>query len=154
MDAFTRLKATEYLQTLVNQPLLFAIKSPDTELYDFEFGKEVVSVNRHGNPKRVGTHILHILCRFEIIRKTGEPHVDWFYEDTSSELFHSEVQHLMGLKVIRTALSDKNDLWLDFGDYWVVFATFNTGDESWRFFTSEKTTPHLVASDCWLEFVD
>lgn len=34
----------------------------------------------------------------------------------------------------------------------MVFATFENGEESWRYFTCNKDEPHLVASDLGLEF--
>ena len=132
--------------------MLYAIKSPDTDLYDFEFGELVEVVNRRGTQKKIGTHILHAIGRFKVIWKNGEHRVDKYYEDTSCEKFHAKIQHLFGLKVKRVTVSAKNDLWLDFGDYWIVFATFENGEESWRFFTSGTDTPHLVASDSWLHF--
>ena len=33
-----------------------------------------------------------------------------------------------------------------------VFVTFENGEESWRFFTSNTDIPHLVASNSWLHF--
>lgn len=152
MDISIRKKAIDFLHTLVGLPLCYAIKSPDTELYDFGFGNLVEVSSKQGNRKKIGTHMLHVLCRFKIIWKRGERRVDRYYEDTPCEVFHFEVSRLIGLKVIRVALSDKNDLWLDFGDYWVVFATFESGEESWRFFTSDIDVSHLVVSDSWLEF--
>ena len=144
--------AADYLCSLTGQPLLYAIKSPDTDLYEFGFGKLVEVVNRCGKQKKIGTHILHAICRFKVIQKKGKHQIDKYYEDTSCEKFHSEIQRLLGLKVERVAVSEKNDLWLDFGDYWIVFATFENGEESWRFFASEIDAPHLVASDSWLQF--
>lgn len=144
--------ALEFLRTLVDQPLCYGLKSPDTDLYDFGFGNMINVINPYGGEKEVCTHILHVTCRFKVIWKNGERRVDKYYEDTPCEKFHSEVNRLVGLKVSRVALSDKNDLWLDFGDYWVVFATFENGEESWRFFSSNIGGPHLVASDSWLQF--
>lgn len=147
------MNAQEFLQTLVDQPLCYGIKSPDMDLYDFGFGNMTEAVNPYGGVKNC-THILHITCRFKMIWKNGEHRVVKYYEDTPCEQFHSEVNRLVGLKVKRVALSDKNDLWLDFGDYWVVFATFENGEESWRLFTSDINSPHLVASDSRLHFSD
>jgi len=144
--------AISFIQTLVNLSLRYGIKSPDVDLYDFGFGKIVEVAGLCGEKKESCTHILHVTCRFKVIWKNGESRVDKYYEDTSSEKFHSEVQRLLGLKVRRVALSDKNDLWLDFGDYWVAFATFENGEESWRLFTSNREAPHLVASNYWLDF--
>ena len=144
--------ALEFLQTLVGLPLCYGLKSPDMDLYDFGFGNMGDVMNPCGDGKGVCTHILHVICRFKVIWKNGERRINKYYEDTPFEKFHSEVKRLIGLKVRRVALSDKNDLWLDFGDCWVVFATFENGEESWRFFTSDIDAPHLVASDSWLHF--
>lgn len=147
-----RQNASIYLHNLVGQPLLYALKSPDTELYDFGFGKLIKRENRHEKAKMIGTHTLHILCRFKVIWKNGESRVDEYYEDTQAEWFCTEIQHLIGLTVKRVALSDKNDLWIDLGDFWIVFATFEDGEESWRYFTADREKPHLVASDSIIDF--
>lgn len=140
--------ALEFLQTLVDQPLCYGLKSPNMDLYDFGFGN-LMTVQEN---EEVCTHVLHVICRFKVIWKNGERRVYKYTEDTPCEKFHSEIKHLIGMKVNRVALSDKNDLWLDFGDYWVVFVTFETGEESWRFFTFNMDDPHLVASNSWLRF--
>ncbi len=142
-------EAQKRLDEMLGCTIEFAGKSPDTELYIFEFS----------NPQTAGDITepscifkLHLLCRFEVIwrkRKTK----DIYYEDTSSEEFASQASQLMGKQIKRTGLSDKNDLWLDFGDFWMVFATFENEEESWRFFYSDKKKPHLVASDTWLKLV-
>ncbi len=141
----------EYLQTLVEQPLCYGIKSPDMDLYDFGFG-DTVTIDCNGKTRDVCIHILHVQCRFEVIWRNGERCIDIYDEDTSAESFSTDVIPLIGLKVKRVALSDKNDLWLDFGDCWVVFATFENGEESWRYFMYNTDDPHLVASDSWLRF--
>lgn len=144
--------ALKFLQSLVDQPLCYGLKSPDTDLYDFGFGNIKNTTKPYRGAKEVGTLVLHVTCRFKVIWKTREYRVDKYYEDTTCEKFHSDVKRLLGLKVRRIALSDKNDLWLDLGDYWIVFATFENGEESWRFFTSDIDAPHLIASDSWLHF--
>lgn len=154
METSIRQSAIDYLNTLIGQPLLYVLKSPDTELYDFGFGELVEVADRRGQRRKIGTHIIHALCRFKVIWRNGERRVDIYYEDTPPEEVYSKINHLVGVKVSRIGLSDKNDLWLDFGDYWMVFATFESGEESWRFFTASKSDPHLVASDNWLDFVD
>ena len=154
MEILIRQKAFEYLSMLIGHSLLYAKKSSDTELYDFGFGEPAETVNRRGKRKLVGAMSLHALCRIKIIWRNGERKVDKYYEDTPCEEFHHEVKRCIGLQVSRIALSDKNDLWFDLGDYWIVFATFENGEESWRFFTSDINDPHLVASNSWLYFSD
>ena len=145
-----RRQEMEFLELLIDKPLCYGIKSPDMDLYDFGFGP-LRHVPCRQDPKReVGTFTLHVTCRFKIICKIGKSRVQRFYEDTASEEFHCAIQPVIGLPVKRVALSDKNDLWLDLGDYWIVFATFENGKESWRFFTFTDDTRHLVASDRWM----
>lgn len=147
----TKESALEFLGILVNKPLCYGLKSPDTELYDFGFGELIKVIDRRNKEKVVANYSLHITCRFRIIKKKGDCRTNkCYYEDTPCDVFHSEIKNLVGLCVKRLALSEKNDLWLDFGDYWVVFATFEDGEESWRFFTTNTNEPHLVASDSWI----
>ena len=141
----------EYLRTLVDLPLCYGAKSPDMELYIFEFGR-LVQIEGHRGPVEVGTHRLHVICRFKVIWRKGEHRVDIYTEDTPAEEFREGISPLIGAKVKRIALSDKNDLWLDLGNWWVVFATFEDEEESWRFFTSDDNDPHLVASDTELSY--
>ena len=144
MNCENREKAIAYLQTLIGQTLHYALKSPDMDLYDLGFGA----------PEADFRYVLHATCRFKVIWRNGERRTDKYYEDTPSEEFHSAIQRLIGWKVTRVGLSDKNDLWLDFGDgdCWAVFVTFENNEESWRFFTYHSDDPHLVASDSWLDF--
>ena len=146
------MEALEFLQTLIDQQLCYGLKSQDLDLYDFGFGNMVGDVNSYERYQEGCTHIIHAICRFKVIWKNGEHRVDRYQENTSSEKFCTEIKRLIGLKVIRIALSDKNDLWLDLGDYWVVFATYENNEESWRFFALNQDIPHLVASNSWLNF--
>jgi len=106
-----------FLDSIIGRKLAYAIKSPDTELYDFGFGEE-----REMEDKRMlPPYILHVLCRFKIIHKDGSTKVQICHEDTTPNVFNKKIEPLIGLSVKRVGLSDKNDLWLDFGAYWVVF---------------------------------
>ena len=69
---------------------------------------------------------------------------------TPPEIFTTNIMQLVGLVVKRFALSDKFDLWIDLGDYWIVFVIWEDETESWRFFTPESDDPHLVVSSSWL----
>ena len=137
-----------FLDSIIGQKLAYAIKSPDTELYDFGFGEELETEDKRMLPP----YILHVLCRFKIIHKDGSRKVNICHEDTTPNAFNKKIEPLIGLGVQRVGLSDKNDLWLDFGAYWVVFATFEEDDEAWRFFISGSDDPHLVATSNVLEF--
>lgn len=154
MDISVRMDALDFLNTLIGQPLLYVLKSPDTELYDLGFGDIVEVVDWCMQQRKISTYIIHALCRFKVIWRNGEHRIDSYYEDTPCEEVYSKINRLVGLKVSRVGLSDKNDLWLDLGDCWVVFATYENGEESWRFFTSDNSIHHLVASDRWLDFSD
>ncbi|MBQ2960899.1 MAG: hypothetical protein IJE09_06725 [Oscillospiraceae bacterium] len=138
-----------FLDSIIGQKLAYAIKSPDTELYDFGFGEE----RETDDNRMLPPYILHILCRFKIIHKDGSRKVQICHEDTTPKSFNKKIEPLIGLSVKRVGLSDKNDLWLDFGAYWVVFATFEEADdEAWRFFIYRSYEPHLVATSSVLEF--
>ena len=143
--------AMDFLNTIVGQPLLYALKCQDTELYDFGFGSMVETVDWKGRPKQVATHTVHALCRFKVIWRKKR-RVSKFYEDTPCEKFRTKIQPLIGLTVKRIALSEKNDFWLDFGDSWMVFATYENGRESWRFFATTEDSPHFVVADTWIDF--
>ena len=141
-----------FLEELVSQPLCYGFKSPDTELYDFGFGTVVEVDSWRGGKKTMCAQTIHALCRFRIIQKIGVTRSEWYYEDTPQHKFNQDIAPLIGLCVKRIALSEKNDLWLDLGDYWIVFVTYETEDESWRFFISNIEQPHLVASNSWIRF--
>ena len=141
-------KALLFLQSLVNKPLHYGIKSPDLDLYDFGFGDNAFCASING--KAVCPYVLHVTCRFKIMPQSEKANPLFFYEDTSSQEFHTVINKLIGLDVKRVSLSTKNDLWLDFDDYWIVFVTTENGEESWRFFLQDADTPHLVASNSWL----
>ncbi len=115
----SREEALGYLENLVGQPLRYGLKSPDTELYDFGFGELVETTNYRGDTREVNLHNLHLLCNFKVIDRVKKEH-KIYYDDTDKKEFESDIQALIGLTVKRAELSDKNDLWLDFGNYWVV----------------------------------
>ncbi len=148
----TRAQALSYLENLVGKPLRYGIKSHDTELYDFGFG-ESIEITDHQKRRNIYLHNLHILCDFKVIDKTNRGSYKIYYGNTEKHKFESDIQRIIGLKVKRVSLSDKNDLWLDFGSNWVVFVTCEDAEESWRYFIWGKKNPHLVVSDVWQEFV-
>ena len=147
----TQEQALHYLENLVGQPLRYGLKSYDMDLYDFGFGEELETTNCWGETRSVNLHNLHILCNFKVIYKAKKGHKT-YYGNTHKKEFELDIQDIVGLSVKRVALSDKNDLWLDFGDYWVVFTTNEDAEESWRYFITGKENPHLVVADTWLEF--
>ena len=150
MDEQTTREARAVLQSLIGQSLCYGLKSPDTDLYDFGFGVINEMTTRKNEKQMICAYSIHAICRFKIIGRTGEHEVNMYFEDTPSEHFQTDVQRMIGLCVKRVALSDKNDLWLDLGDYWIVFATYENGKESWRYLAFDKSHVHLVASNAWL----
>lgn len=138
------------LYSLVDLPLRYGIKSSDMELFDFGFGDYVESTDYKGAKREICAYTLHVLCGFKVIQRTGLQCVDWFDGNSTCNTFHSKVNELIKRKVKRVELSEKNDLWLDFGDFWIVFVTTEDGNESWRIFSSDIGGPHLIASDSWL----
>ena len=148
----TREQAIHYLENLVGQPLRYGLKSPDTELYDFGFGEMVETSNYTKKTKNASLHNLHILCNFKVIYRVKKSH-KIYCDNTNKKEFESDIQDIVGLSAKSIALSDNNDLWLDFGDYWVVFATNEDAEESWRYFIMGEENPHLVVADSWQEFV-
>lgn len=146
----TEYNANIILERIIGQPLQYGYMNQKFGLYDFGFGDYIEIPGWNDKPRTVCPQTLHVICPFKVIWKNGEHRVDRYYEDTPSETFHIGVQCLVSRCVKRVALSDKNDLWLDFGDYWVVFVTLENGEESWRFFTPGSSLPHLVVSNSWL----
>lgn len=141
-----------YLTNLVGKPLIYAIKSPDTELYDFGFGEIVESLSPRGRKRKTASHVIHVLCNFKVIHRTTERHVYRYYNDTPKDQFESDIKSVLGRTVVQVAISDKNDLLLDLGSHRIIFVTNEDSIESWRYFIIDKNAPHLVASDVWIEF--
>lgn len=136
---------TQYLHSLVGKRLSYCIKSPDTELYDFGF------LDDNDEANALNELTLHALCCFKIIIHQPNCKSCLFESGTSLEKVKRRVSPLIGLAVKRVALSDKNDLWIDLGDYWLVFITYENSKESWRLFNSNSDEPHLVVADDWID---
>jgi len=148
------MNVVEYLDNIVNLKLHYAIKSPGLDLYDFGFGDDdQASARQDTLPAESCTCFIHAVCRVDVIWRNKERRVDRYDRDTPCEIFHSEIRQLTGLRVRKAVLRDKNDLLLDFGECWVVFVVFDDREESWRFFSSDRQMPHLVASGCGVDFV-
>lgn len=142
----------QFLDGMIGLPLCYGVKSPDVDLYDLGFGKLMVDAPDHKRKKRLPMYVLHVVCRFKIIWRIGEKHVETFREDTNPKVLRDSIDQLIGMTIRRISLSEKNDLWLDVGDAWIVFATFENGEESWRLFMPHTNKPHLVASNYGLDF--
>lgn len=136
------------LREMIGCQLCYGIKSPDTELYDFGFG--CFHSDQNVKEERF-PFVLHVLCPFKVIKRSVRKYVKYYDSTTSYEQFSEDVQPLCGLKIKRIALGEENDLWIDYGEYWMVFLTYQDGEESWRLFTPYSDLPHWVASDISIE---
>ncbi|MBE6903820.1 MAG: hypothetical protein E7480_04340 [Ruminococcaceae bacterium] len=138
----------ELQHNLVNLPLCYGIKSPDMFFYDFGFGEIFKTVDLYGGKDReIPTFALHVCCAFEVIWKDKSKHSDIFSNDTPCDKFNAVMERLIGIPIKRVSLSEKYDLWLDLGVCWIVFATNEDKEESWRFFSPNNRERHLVASN-------
>ena len=144
--------ALSFVQILVGKMLCYGIKSPDTDLYDFGFSQKKHVDDPWEIPVEEHDLILHATCNFDVVCKNGIRRVDKYHADTPCEEFNSEITNIIGLCVKRVAVGTGNNLWLDFGDYWVVFITFDDGEESWRLFSPIEDGKHLVATNINLDF--
>lgn len=144
-----------YLQQIVGCTLSYGLKSPDLDLYDFGFTCKLTETSEKW-PEGAGINFcyLHVVCPIKFIISNESNHVSSFDKDSSYETFRNEIKRVLGATVKRVAMSDKNDLWLDLGTFWLVFITYEDSEESWRFFTSDEAKPHLVASNAWVHFVE
>ena len=146
MNINVRNEAEEFVQNLVGKSLKYGQKFGDTELYDLGFGPER-EIEYHDGEKRIlPEYILHIMCDFDIVWRNGIKRVDEYDGNTPGEEFATDIKKLIGMDVLKVELRDKNDFWIDFGDYWMVIFTEESEEESWRLFTSGEQGIHLVAS--------
>lgn len=137
----------EFVSQLVGWSFAYGIKSPDMDLYDFGFVKAENAKSYDGNVDSC-RYILHAMCRFKIIWQSQARDKEIYHEDTPADVFHERVNRILGLPINRATLSDKNDLWLDLGKCWIVFATHEgREDESWCLFVRGLKGPFLSATD-------
>ena len=163
----SREEALSCLRRLLGQPLLYGYKFPQwCDLYEFGFGR-LVEDERHDDfsdldlPKimrdafceggKRAEFVLHAVCPIKVVWRGEERRVDLFDEETERETFRSVASRLAGASITRIELSDKQDLWLDLGEFWLVFVTSENEEESWRFFTADGKAAHLVASSARIE---
>lgn len=137
------------LNKLIGQPFLYGIQSPDVVLFDLGFGDYMSVKKMMGSECEVASYTLHAICGIKIIHPKVSRQTEEFIGNSSQE-FNSSIQKLIGNTVMRIALSSKNDLWLDLGDYWLVLVTNEDKEESWRYFTPNSTQNHMVVSDAWI----
>ena len=154
MDDFVRegqyinkAEAVNSLQLLKGKTLSYAIKSPDLTLYDLGFGDFVV-VDTILGPHNICEYMLHISSAIRIYWKGGGTEEYW--GDTACSEIVLLAKRLVDCPITRVTLSDKNDLWIDFGICRMVIITTEDAEESWRFFSADINLPHLIASDTWI----
>lgn len=151
LERISTARAYERMQAIVGKPLKFGHMLPTIGMFDFGFGDLIdIPTNSIGKTRKVCMYALHAVCGFDVVWKNGQRRVERLYWDSPKELFDDIVKELIGLCVKRITLSDKNDLWIDLRDYWVVFLTFENDEESWRFFTPYSSEAHLVVSNSWI----
>ena len=155
VDFCTKIEAEKYLQALVGLHLSYVRKAYDFDMFEFCFEQKhsvflQTAPNNTASREKL-TLILHAICELKVIWPNKRTNV--YNAETPLKQFYTNINQLLSLSVKRIALSDKNDLWIDLGVCWIVFITFESNEESWRFFTTEKKHPHLVASDLWLQTV-
>lgn len=128
---------------LIGQPFCYGIKSPDMDLYDIGFGVLEKVMDIRGRTREVCTHTLHCTCGIKLIWAKQSYLFDG---ESSFKTFSERISRFVGLKVLRIALSQKNDLWIDLGECKIVIVTNEDYEESWRYFNPCVQERHLVAS--------
>lgn len=141
----------EFACRLKKLSLVYAIKSPDLDLYDFGFSRPETA-EMYLCSDEMCEYTIHAVCGIKVIWQDVTRRVDKYYGDTASEMFNAKTKKLIGSVVERVAISSKNDLWLDFGFCWVVFVTHEDEDESWRLFSVDENEGTLVASNSMIQF--
>lgn len=144
----TESEAKVYFNRIVGTPLRYGIKSADTNLYDLGFGNDTEYIGWTGILRETCTYAIHLTGGIIVYWENGGK-VE-YCDATPHTEFHADIHRLIGLCVRRVTLSEKNDLWLDFGECRMVIVTREDGEESWRLFLPGTGEPHLVASDLWL----
>ncbi len=140
-----------YLQSLIGLKLCYGIKSEGCELYDLGFFvyEEQLPLSKKDWPATA--YALHAFCDLKIIGRKKPCSVTICDATTSPKKFSQIISGIIGKTVDRVALSEKNDLWLDLGDDWIVLVTSEDDLESWRLFIPYSGLPHLVASNARLD---
>ncbi len=133
-----------FLEMLVGQTLCYGIKSPHIDLFDLGFSTTI------GNK---GSLFIHAICPLQI--RWNEPAcIDKFNADTTLEEFQAAICPLIGSKITGVSLNEKNNLFLDFIDGQITIETFDDDEESWRLFSMDQHSFHLVASSFRIDFSD
>ncbi len=149
-----RTKALKYLNVLVDTTLCYGIKSPNLDLFDFGFGELKEFQDSRGKIRKTSSYVLHAMCPFKLMLQDGTKRIKLFDAEVSCEKFNEFYKGWQDFSVKKVGLSDKNDLYLDFGDFWLVFITAENNIESWRFFETNNLNSHLVVASSWIVLPD
>lgn len=152
-NEFVKIKqneAEDLLCTIIGQPLLFGIKSPDMLFFDFGFG-DIVPAHFDAGAKWIGRYSLHADCRVKIIEIiTGR---EWlFSSNDSNEFFQNSLINLINHRVKKFFIEERNNLRIEIGDYWIVCETWDGDEESWRYFEHYTDKAHCIGTseNLWL----
>ena len=144
----------EYLSSIIGLPLHYVLKSPDTELYDFGFGKPREIDNWYGKIRKLCPYTLHVLCDFSVLDSRERIEEIEFDGNSTPEKEEPVMKGLVGKKVQAVKVIQNHDLIIDFKFKRLWFITNSDSEESWRFFATDLKQPHIVASahELWVEW--
>ncbi len=137
-----------YISSINGLKLIWGIKSPDLDLYDFGFTR----YNRF--PMKLFnkyTFVIHAQCVVILIWEHPR-HVEVYDGESIATVFNSRISNMIGLCVKNTKLRKNNDLLIDFGECKMIIETMDDDEESWRFFKLRKKDLHMVVSKNWISF--
>lgn len=134
----------EYLRCLVGRPLQYGIKRSDFDLFQLGFGECVAVEKWQGQVLEINKFAVHFDSAIYLYWENGN--IDRFFSSTKEASFNAVISSLIGRRVRRIALSEKNDLWIDLGKCRMVIVTRDDEEESWRYFQPRTECPHLIAS--------
>lgn len=146
--------ALNFLNELVGSPFRYGLKSKDLYFYDFGFGDWLYRYIGSEIKQKITTYAIHAQCEIHVIprdklapeKRDRSRTIGIYSGDTAAKVFHKDMEKIYNNCIKRIGLSSKNDLWLDLGEYWIVFVTFENDKESWRFLPLDDSRPQLIAS--------
>ena len=139
----------EYLTHLIDSTLLYAVKSIDMNLFDIGFYRMERRTDGSNHIAVSQEFSLHVTCALSIIRQGNKRTV--YYGDCDKKRFERDISTMIGLRVFGISLGEDNSLMICFDDCSIEIVPADDGEESWRFFKIGEDSPHLVASDEWID---
>ena len=149
MCVICREKALEYLTELNNQLLQYGFKSPDMDLYDLEFGKEVVYTDALGCLHIANQYAIHHTCTTRITWENGS--VSEFSGLSDHKIFFDTFQSLVGTPIHSVILTKENVIELHVGKNKLEIIPCSQSGEQWRFFMPGSSEKYLVLCDGLLQ---